>query len=284
MACLGLMLVSAHAEAQRAIRWDRVINASPSKLSASDRSRAAKLMNQINVYYGCSDTVAACLVTDPECQTARRLAGLIVRAVLAGRADSWIQAEVKHRAVSAHPFKKHAFNLRQRPRLGAPDGKTKVAVVEFADFECAFCRVFSLIAERVVRSMASQGVAFVYKHYPVTTNKQSLHGARAAYAAHQQGKFWPFHDILYKNAPRLSPADLESYAREVGIDLVAFRRVRDSQRSELVVAADKREGMRAGVQGTPTVFINGKLFRGRKDEAELRDRIEEELHLAAGGR
>jgi protein-disulfide isomerase len=241
-------------------------------------------MKKITVYYGCSDTVAACLRSDPDCQTARRLAGLIVRAVQAGRTDAWISEEVKHRSVSAHPFKTHRFNLTARPRSGAPADSAKVTVVEFADFECPFCRVISPKLKETIGSMAGKGVSLVFKHYPVSTHLQSEGAGRAAWAAHQQGKFWPYHDILYKNAPRLSASNLESYARAAGLDMAAFRAARDSQRSSLLLAADKREGLKAGVQGTPTLFINGKMYRGRKDATELRDRLEEELHLVGGGR
>ncbi len=266
----------------RSIRWNRVLNANPAQLSAKDKRRAARLMNKITVYYGCSDTVADCLATDPKCQTARRLAGLIVRLVKKGRSDARIKKRVKQRGVSAHPFKKYRFNLKHRPRLGAQ--KAKVTIVEFAEFECPFCRVISPILKRIVKKLASRGVALVYKHYPVSIHKRAMSCARAAYAAHKQGKFWLLHDLMYKKAPRLSTTQVEQYARAVGLNLATFRAVRDSRRSRLVVAADKKAGLRAGVKGTPTIFINGKLYRARKDYVELLDRVEEELHLVKGGR
>lgn len=279
---LLLGLVWAGDARARAIRWGRVLNASPSALSAKDKRRAAWLMNQITVYYGCSDTVAACLVSDPQCQTARRIAGIIVRMVSKGRSDARIKKQVKRRGVSAHPFKKYRFNLKKRPRLGAK--KAKVTIVEFAEFQCPFCRVISPILKRLVRKLASRGVALVFKHYPVSTHKHAIPSARAAYAAHKQGKFWQLHDLLFKKAPRLSTSQVERYARSIGLDMAKFRAVRDSRRSRLVVAADKKAGLRAGVKGTPTIFINGKVYKARKDATELLDRLEEELHLVKGGR
>lgn len=285
LCALGILLVAPGlARADGAIRWDRVMGSSPGSMDAKDKARAEGLMRKITVYYGCSDTVAACLRSDPDCQTARRLAGLIVRAVKAGRSDAWILEEVKHRGVSMHPFKTHRFNLTARPRFGAPADKAKVTVVEFADFECPFCRVLSPKLKEVVSALASRGVSLVFKHYPVSIHKQAPGAARAAYAVHQQGKFWPYHDLLYKKAPRLSESDLEAYARSTGVEVGAFRAARDAERSRLLVAADKREGLKAGVQGTPTLYINGKHYRGRKDATEFRDRLEEELHLVGGGR
>ena len=268
----------------RAIRWNRVLNASPSQLSAAGKSRAARLMNQITVYYGCSGTVANCLVSDPKCQTARRIAGIIVRMVKKGRTDDRIKKQVKLRGISAHPLKKHKFNLKLRPRAGASASAAKVTIVEFADFECPFCRVISHVLKRVVSRLTSRGVSLVFKHYPVSIHKRAIPSARAAYAAHQQGKFWQLHNLLYKKTPRLSVAQVEGYARSIGLDMAKFRAVRDGRRSRLVVAADKRAGLRAGVKSTPTLYINGKLYRGRKDYDELLDRLEEELRLVKGGR
>ena len=278
---LGVLLPAGRAEA-RSIKWNRVINANPSALSSTDKRRAAKLMNKITVYYGCSDTVANCLAIDKKCQTARRIAGLIVRMVKKGRSDARIKKEVKNRGVSAHPFKKFKFNLKMRPRLGAK--KAKVTIVEFAEFQCPFCKVISPVLKKLVRQFASKGVALVYKHYPVSIHKHAISSGRAAYAAHKQGKFWQFHDLLFKKAPSLSKSQVEGYARSIGLDLARFRAVRDSRRSRLIVAADKKAGLRAGVKGTPTFFFNGKMYKGRKDYTELKDRIEEELNLVSGGR
>jgi protein-disulfide isomerase len=284
MISAALLLIGAWAGDARArsIRWGRVINASPSSLSAKDKRRAARLMNQITVYYGCSDTVANCLVSDPQCQTARRIAGIIVRMVKKGRSDARIKKQVKLRGVSAHPFKKYKFNLKKRPRLGAKS--TKVTLVEFAEFECPFCKVLAPILKRLVSKLASQGVTLVFKHYTVSSHKYSIPASRAAYAAHKQGKFWQLYSLMYKKAPRLSTSQVEGYARSLGLDMARFRAVRDSRRSRLVVAADKKAGLRAGVKGTPTFFINGKPYKARKDYTELLDRLEEELHLVKGGR
>jgi len=284
MAAGGLLLTLTWAgDVQgRAVRWGRVINASPSSLNTKDKQRAARLMNQITVYYGCSDTVANCLVSDPQCQTARRIAGLIVRMVKKGRSNARIKKQVKLRGVSAHPFKKYKFNLKQRPRLGAKNAK--VTLVEFAEFECPFCKVLAPILKRLVSKLASRGMALVFKHYTVSSHSHSIPASRAAYAAHKQGKFWQLYSLMYIKAPRLSTSQVEGYARSIGLDMARFRAVRDSRRSRLVVAADKKAGLRAGVKGTPTLFINGKPYKARKDYTELLDRLEEEFHLVKGGR
>jgi len=265
----------------RAVRWNRVLNASPSSLNAKDKRRAAQLINDISVYYGCANTVANCLSSDPKSRTARHLAGLIVRMVSKGRSNDQVKAAVKLRSVSAHPPRLYRFNLKLRPRVGA--ASPKVTIVEFADFECPMCRVVSPILKRLVSQLAGQGVALFFKHYPVSTHRRAIPSARAAYAAHQQGKFWQLHDLLYKNSPRLSVAQVEGYARSVGLDMAKFRAARDNRRSRLVVAADKQSGLRAGMTGTPAIFINGKRYRGRKDHTELLDRLQEELHLVKGG-
>ena len=88
----------------------------------------------------------------------------------------------------------------------------------------------------------------------MSTHPQAESAGRAAWAAHQQGKFWPFHDLLYKNAPRLSASNLETYARAAGLDFSAFRAARDAERGKLLLAADKREGLKAGVENAWNEF------------------------------
>lgn len=281
---LGSLLLLAVPARAADVPWDRVLNARPGSLSRADRERAGRLLREIVNYHGCSDTLAACLVKAPGCETARRVAGLVVRMVAAGRTDAEVREAVKDRARAVHPFKVHRFNLTARPRLGAAESAAKVTVVEFADFECPFCRVISPILARLVKELAPQGVSLVFKNYPVSSHPRALPAARGGWAAHQLGRFWELHDQLYRQAPRLSDADLERAARSVGLVLAAWNAARQQARAEQVIAADKAEGLRAGVQGTPTIYVNGKQYHGRKDYTELRDRLEEELMLLRGGK
>lgn len=278
----AMLLGSGTVEAQ-AVRWDRIIGANTGSMSKDDRSRAASLMNKINCYYGCSDTVARCLVKDLKCQTARRLGGMIVRMVTRGRSDQEIRREVMFRAKSMHPFKKQRILYHSNHCTSDPS-KAKVVVTAFSEFQCPFCTVV-LPWLRVIVPKFGGKVVLCYKHFPTTSHgTTAVLSSQAATAAGLQGKFWPMHDILYKNRKRQESYHLITYARSLGLDMNRWQADWKSRSTQRLVVLDKREGLRVGVQGTPTLFINGKQYHGRKNKAELTDRIAEELHLVAGGR
>lgn len=259
------------------------MGANPGKLSRADKKRAASLMKRIHCYYGCSDTVARCLVKDPKCQTARRLAGMIVRMVAHGRSDKVIRREVMMRAKSMHPFKKHRIVYHPRQCTSNPR-KAKVVVAAFSEFQCPFCTFVLPWLRKIVPRFGTR-VALCYLHFPTSVHgKTAVLSSRAAVAAGLQGKFWPMHDILYKNRRRQAPHQLEKYARGLGLNISKWKADRDSRSTRKLVALDKRAGLRLGVRGTPTLFVNGKRYHGRKDKAELTDRIGEELNLKSGGR
>jgi predicted DsbA family dithiol-disulfide isomerase len=259
------------------------MGANPGKLSRADKKRAASLMRRIHCYYGCSDTVARCLVKDPKCQTARRLAGMIVRMTAHGRSDKVIRREVMLRAKSMHPFKKYKI-VYHRDHCTADPAKAKVVIATFAEFQCPFCQIILPILRKIVGRLGAK-VALCYKHFPTSVHgKTAVRSSHSAVAAARQGKFWPMHDILYKNRRRQAPHFLEKYARGLGLNISRWRADRNSRSTRKLVALDKRAGLKLGVRGTPTLFINGKRYHGRKDRAELTDRIGEELHLKAGGR
>ena len=273
------MLIPVRAEG---VPWSRIIGCPEDKLSSKDRSRAEKLMKSINNYYGCSDKVASCLKKDKKNETARRLAGMICRMVRHGRSDAVIRKEAMYRARSMHPFKKHKIK-HHRNHCTMDPKKAKVVVTAFTDFSCPYCRIIVPYLKK--KALGSKGeVALCFKHFPTQTHgKDAVIAAQAAVAASKQGKFWPYFDILYATKDH-SSGQLEKYAKQLGLDLSKFNEDRKSRSVRRFVAIDKREGLKMKVKGTPTLFLNGKKYLGRKDKAELRDRIAEELHLVSGGR
>ena len=278
LAALGL---PQHAPAEAAaIRWDRVVGANPGQMNAAQRERAAAFLRQEYSYFGCSRTVARCLEADRPSRTAQRLAGYIVRQVLESRSDDEIREGVRQRGLSAHPLQRATIDLANAQCHGPANAP--VTVVEYADFECPFCRVFSPMVHRVVTRM-QPNVRLCFKHFPVRGHSRALASSLAALAAERQGRFWQIHDRLYASSPRLADSDLERCAREAGVaDLARWRRDMGDGALRTLIESDKLEGLRNGVRATPTFFINGKLYLGRKNEVEFRDRLEEELDLAQG--
>ncbi len=264
-----------------AVPWNRVMNCPQSKLTSRDRSRAERLMKSINNYYGCSDTVANCLRKDPKNQTARRVAGMICRMVAQDRSDGVIKKEVMFRARSMHPFRKHKIKLHKSHCTMDPK-KAKVVVTSFTDFSCPYCRIVMPFLKRIA-DRSNGDVALCFKHFPTQTHGEAaVMGSQASVAAARQGKFWEYFDILYSNKDH-SNRQLERYAEQAGLDVAKFRKELNSRAVRRFVAVDKQEGLNMKVKGTPTIYLNGKEYLGRKDNAEVRDRIEEELHLVGGG-
>ena len=132
-----------------------------------------------------------------------------------------------------------------------------VTLVEYGDYECPYCgAAYPIVKE--VRARLGDTLRFVFRNFPITTaHPHAEQAAEAAEAAAAQGKFWQMHDLLYENQRRLGDQDLSAYAARLGLDVDRF----DRELSEHVHAArvheDFMSGVRSGVNGTPTFYING---------------------------
>ena len=128
--------------------WDRVVGADVSLLDDSEHARVVQFAEIMPNYYGCEGTVAHCISQEVPDPTAQRLAGFVVRRVLAGDPDEMIQARYLARQVSAVPPLTFDIDVEEAPCMGAEN--PLVTIVEFADFECPFCRAASSVIEAVV--------------------------------------------------------------------------------------------------------------------------------------
>ena len=104
-------------------------------------------------------------------------------------------------------------------------------------------------------------MAIVFKHFPLNFHKDAMPAAKASMAAMRQGRFWPYHDLLFENQKALSEKDLLFYAEMLGLDMDKFKADMADPEIEKKIKADMAEGQPAGVRGTPTVFINGRRFK-----------------------
>ncbi|HTV24693.1 MAG TPA: thioredoxin domain-containing protein [Polyangiaceae bacterium] len=143
---------------------------------------------------------------------------------------------------------------------GAPSfgpENAKVTIVEFSDFQCPFCtRAASVVHQ--IREKYADKVRFVFRQYPLPMHGDAHLAAQAALAAHQQGKFWEFHDLLFANQRALTRPSLEDYAKQVNLDVPRLKKALDDQSLKAAVDADVKLGEEVNVSGTPTLFINGK--------------------------
>jgi protein-disulfide isomerase len=132
-----------------------------------------------------------------------------------------------------------------------------VTLLQYGDYECPYCgAAYPIIKE--AQSRMGDRLRFVFRNFPITTSHpHAEQAAEAAEAAATQGKFWQMHDLLYENQRRLRDQDLRAYAEKLGLDIERF----DEELAEHVHAAriheDFLSGVRSGVNGTPTFYING---------------------------
>ncbi len=139
----------------------------------------------------------------------------------------------------------------------------KVKVVEFADFQCPFCEQWfkNVEAPMIADYVKTNKIAFYWRDYPFL-GTESTDSSNAARCANEQGKFWDYHDYLYsnqgqENSGTFSKDNLKKFAATLGLNASQFNDCVDNGKYAKDVAADLSDGQKAGVNGTPTVFING---------------------------
>jgi len=204
----------------------------------------------------------------------------VVRRALMGLPAGEIREDVRRRAVSAFPPVEHKSKLDGLTPYGDPNAPVRAVI--YADFECPYCGIASPALKALVDKLPGKLVMY-FKNFPIISHEYGVECARALLAAGRQGKFWQMHDVLYANAPKFKPEQLDSYMKQVGLDMEKAHA--DMKSAELTdeIRAQKEEGMAFGMTGTPGIFINNKLYRGDKGGVELLDRIEEELEIIEGG-
>ena len=167
-------------------------------------------------------------------------------------------AQVQEREARTAPLRDEAWSALlagTAPAFG-PEA-AKVSVVEFSDFQCPYCAQAGETVKRI-REVYGDRVHFVFRQFPLSFHEHARTAAQAALAAHAQGKFWQYHDRLFEHQGALDRKSLEGYAQELGLDLAAFKKGLDDKAFENQVDSDVALGRGAKVDGTPTMFINGR--------------------------
>jgi hypothetical protein len=189
----------------------------------------------------------------------------------------------------AEGFERSEIDARFNARFGRDTAKTielqgapvrgalmaPITVVEFSDFECPFCGSAAPLVERALASFEGR-VRLVFKQYPLDQHPRAMPAALAAVAAGKQNKFWEMHDLLFSHQDALEDDDLVGYARQLGLDVARFQVDMASEETRAHVDADKAEGRRLGITGTPSIFVNGRPFQDspRALEAYLREELD----------
>jgi protein-disulfide isomerase len=137
-----------------------------------------------------------------------------------------------------------------------------VTLLEYGDYECPYCgRAYPVVKE--IQKRMGDRLRFVFRNFPLNTIHQHAGvAAQAAEAAGAQGKFWEMHDILYEHQDELANNDIARYALRVGVEVYQLEADLTAEKYAKRVRDDFRGGVRSGVNGTPTFFINGSRYNG----------------------
>ena len=255
-----------------------------SGLSAVRTNSALRILRNHNCACGCDMKVAQCRVQDPKCAYSKGVAAAIVDALRAGKSESDAVAEAdatKWGQTPAPP--KLLEDPVVIPVAGSPvtgPANAPVTLVEFSDFQCPYCAKAIKELDAILKAYPTQ-VKLIFKQFPLDVHSQAALAAQAAIAAHQQGKFWPMHDAMFANRNDLSRQSILALATRTGLDLKRFTADMDSERAHQTVLRDEQDGDKAGVEGTPAVFINGQRYNGSLALEPMRKVIDAELKKPA---
>jgi protein-disulfide isomerase len=169
-------------------------------------------------------------------------------------------------------------------RRDAPSvGSGKVEIVEFSDFQCPFCQQFFNNAYKDIKAkyVDTGKVKLTFRHYPLSFHQNAEKAAEAAECANRQGKFWQYHDVLFTKAQgdgtNLDITSLKKYAKDLNLDTNKFTTCLDNGETAEVIKKDIADAGKAGVTGTPTIFIDGKKIVGAQPFANFQQEIENAL-------
>jgi protein-disulfide isomerase len=212
--------------------------------------------------------LAQCVQEGRDCRKCAPAARWVAHAVHALASDEAVRTAY---AARYDPSRVVSLPLDGSPAKGPADAQ--VTVVEFADLECPACRAAQPAVDAVLAAHAGN-VRLVLKLYPIATHPHAEAAAHAALAAGRQGKFWEMEHALLKGQEHLEPGDIEGYARKLGLDMTRFRADLNAPDIAAKVGRDRQLGDAVKVNGTPTLFVDGRMLG---DGDELEDRVRDEL-------
>lgn len=224
-------------------------------------------------------SVAQCVKESRACAACLPAAKYLLKQVRLGKTAEQAEQAYKGRF---DPDQVKSIDLADSPFKGPQDAP--VTLVEWADFECPFCGFAAPLIDKLTERFPRR-LRVVFKHYPLPAHQNAKLAALAAVAAHKQGKFWQMHKLLFANQQALNEADLMKYAKQIGLDVKQFTEDFKSIAAEKIIERDQKAANKVGLQGTPTIYINGREFAPgsfNEFEKDLQAWIELELKLQGG--
>ena len=244
-------------------------------LSKAQVAVALQVLRSEGCACGCDMKIAQCRMEDPKCGVSRRLADFVVKEAAAGKSVATIKAGLVKFANAPEAVlddKAVPISIAGDPVRGP--ATAKITIVEWSDFQCPFCAKAVDEVKQILKKYPNS-VRLVFKQYPLDTHSQAELAAESALAAQAQGKFWELHDKMYANFRTINRQHILAWAALVGLDVNKLRADLDSHKYAKRVELESKQGDDAGVEGTPTFFINGKRLNASFEVATVAPLIDQ---------
>lgn len=213
-----------------------------------------RLVSQL--YAPCQDqpvSIAACIEEGRPCAACAPAAKLLAERVRAGATNS--ECETAYGLRFGPDIKK--VDIGESPSKGPKDAP--VTLIAWSDFQCPACKYALPYLEEAVAKFEGR-VRLVHKFFPLKFHTRSEPAAKAAFAAKVQGRYWEMEKLLFDNQEALGDADLDRYAKALQLDLKRFHDDMSSEAASKAIERDREEANKAGINGTPHILINGRVF------------------------
>ncbi len=225
-------------------------------LTAQQKAVLAKVLQEEFCYCGCPHTLLGCLTEHTGCKHGPRMAALAARLAGMNLASNDIERLLTDYYSSFDGAKRARLDVAGfGPPLGDP--QAPITIVEFSDFVCPFCQQLRPKLEEFIEKHAGR-VKLVYKPFPLAMHPRAEEAAEAAEWARDQGVLWAFYDALFENNRALDDETLAGHAERLGKDGAELKKALESHQYRTRVGDSQSEARRGGIQGTPSLFINGR--------------------------
>ncbi len=274
--CMSKEGCSAASSAKKEIKYSRLPAVSMAGLSTPQKEAFLKFANEEICPCECPKSLAGCLQTPEQCQPA---------VVLSQWAIENIRQGVPFEIMAEPLTKEIGLGFSARPQIidladyhGKGAAKPLITLVEFADFECAHCKTTAAALNALLKKYPGE-MRLVYKHYPLPVHPMSFAAAIASEAAGEQGKFWEMHEALFNSKQSLSEKHILNIAKEIGLQgkkLTKFQSDLSNPKIIEKIENSTKEAQMLGLEGTPTIFFNGRAYFLSLDTSGLELRMQME--------
>ena len=228
-------------------------------------------------YCGCPHALGACLRAHPTCKHAKRMTKLAAAQALTGMAATEIINGLSQYYLSFRdPVK--TFTVDERQCVGPKDAK--VTLTEFSDFECPFCGKARPMLETFIKENAKKA-RLCWMAFPLPQHPNATPAGQAVLYARDHGKFWQMHDALFENQTKLNLELIKQLGKKVGLTQPDFEKLFGTTRYVSDLDASRNQGRTAGVDSTPTLFLNGHRLSLTLNAETLAQAVDDQMEWEA---